>query len=105
MPETPAAGGAPADDWAARLASTIERSIESVRSRTTEPVAAIVRWLAVGGALLLVGTALAVLVVILAGRLLAILPGPVWSAYGVAGGMILLAGVFVLRLRTPRNPA
>ncbi len=106
MPEPDGPIPAPTADWASSLAQSLERAVDSVRSRTTEPVARIVRWLAVGGALTFIGFALVILVFILFGRLLAIMPGPVWSAYLVSGGIFVVAGVLVLRLRTPRvSPA
>ncbi|MGH9184051.1 MAG: hypothetical protein ACRDZ9_09670 [Acidimicrobiales bacterium] len=88
----------PASDWAAETADTVERTMSSIRARTVDPLERIARALVFGLLAGMVGTAAAVLAAIAAVRALDILiPGPVWSAHLVVGGIFVLTGLFVWR--------
>ena len=89
------------DDWAAQTADGIERIVGSVRSKTTEPVERVARILVYGLVAAILGVAALVLVAVLVVRVLDIvIPGEVWSAYVVAGGIFTLAGLLLWRKRS-----
>lgn len=89
------------DDWAAQTADTIERVVGSVRGKTTEPLERAARILVYGVIATILGVAALVLVAILLVRVLDIaIPGNVWSAHLVAGGIFTLAGMLLWRKRS-----
>jgi hypothetical protein len=89
------------DDWAVQTADTIERYVGTVRSKTTEPVERIARILVYGLVAAIVGIAALALLMILVIRVLDIaIPGAVWSAYFVAGGIFTLTGLLLWRKRS-----
>jgi hypothetical protein len=85
------------DDWVTQLLDKLDELIEFVRSKTTEPLAKVARYLVYLALFLVVGTALLTLAVILLIRGLAYLPGPMWSAYAWASLVFLLGGTFSWR--------
>ena len=91
------------DDWAAQTADTIERVIGSVRGKTTEPLERIARVVVFGVAIAIVGLAAVTLLLITFVRLLAIIPGPLWSAYLGAGGIFTLLGLLFWRMRATKT--
>jgi hypothetical protein len=96
----PATGG----DWAAQTADTIERVVGGVRGKTSEPLERIARIAVYGLLAAIVGTAALVLGAILVVRALDIaIPGHVWSADLVAGGIFTLAGLFLWRKRSVKT--
>ena len=89
------------DDWAAQTADTIERVVGGVRSKSTEPLERIARLLVYGLVAAVLGIVALVLVAVLVVRALDIaIPGEVWSAHLVAGGIFTLAGLFLWRKRS-----
>ena len=91
-------------DWAAQTADSIDRVIGSVRSKTTEPVERVARFLVYGLVAAIMG--IAALVLLSAGLVRALdvaIPGEVWSAHLVTGGIFTLLGLFLWRKR--RIPA
>jgi drug/metabolite transporter (DMT)-like permease len=89
------------DDWAVQTADTIERYVGTVRSKTTEPVERVARILVYGLVAAILGIAALALLMILVIRVLDIaIPGEVWSAYLVAGGIFTLAGLLLWRKRS-----
>ena len=89
------------DDWAAQTADTIERVVGSVRGKTTEPLERIARILVYGLVASILGVAALVFLAILLVRVLDIaIPGHVWSAHLVTGGIFLLAGLLLWRKRS-----
>jgi len=89
------------DDWAAQTADTIERVVGSVRGKTTEPLERVARILVYGLVASILGVAALVLLAILLVRVLDIaIPGDVWSAYVVTGGIFLVAGLLLWRKRS-----
>jgi hypothetical protein len=91
------------DDWAAQTADTIERVVGSVRGKTSEPLERVARIVVFGLAIAIVGIAAVALLLIAFVRLLAIVPGPLWSAYLVAGGIFTLVGLLFWRMRTTKT--
>ena len=89
------------DDWAAQTADTIERVVGSVRGKTTEPLERVARIVVYGLVATILGVAALVFLSILLVRVLDIaIPGDVWSAHVVTGGIFLLAGLLLWRKRS-----
>jgi predicted RND superfamily exporter protein len=89
------------DDWAAQTAETIEQAVGKVRSKTTEPLERVGRVLVYGLVATILGFAALVLLAVLLVRALDILiPGEVWSAHLVTGGIFTLAGLLIWRKRS-----
>ncbi|HUF33654.1 MAG TPA: phage holin family protein [Acidimicrobiales bacterium] len=89
------------DDWVTQTADTIERVVTGVRSKTTEPVERISRIVVYGIVAAFLGITAAVLLSIAAVRALDIaIPGDVWSAHAIVGGIFTLAGLFLWGKRT-----
>ena len=91
-------------DWAAQTADQIEKVVVSIRSKTADPLDRIVRLLVYG----LVASVLLVAVVVLFSAALVraldvAIPGEVWSAHLVLGGIFTVAGLFLWTKR--RQPA
>jgi drug/metabolite transporter (DMT)-like permease len=94
-----------ADDWPKQAADTIERVVGTVRDKTVVPAQRATKAVVYGIlATFFIGTAL-VLLVIGAFRGLVILTGEAWAAYGICGGILVLAGVFLWsrRVRPPKD--
>lgn len=91
-------------DWAAQTADTIERVVGGVRGKTSEPLERIARILVYGLAAAFLGVAALVLLAVAVVRALDVaIPGEVWSAHVVAGGIFSLAGLFLWRKRTVKS--
>jgi hypothetical protein len=85
------------EDWVTQLLDRLDGFIEFVRSKTTEPVAKIARYLVYLSLFAVVGAAFLVLLIILVFRALAYLPGPMWTVYAGASVVFLLSGTFCWR--------
>lgn len=91
-------------DWATQAADTIDRVVLGVRGKTTEPLERIARVLVFGLLAAIVGIAALVLFAVLWVRALDIaIPGEVWSAHLVAGGIFTVVGLFLWRKRTVKT--
>lgn len=92
-------------DWAKETADRIESVVVSIRAKTADPLERIVRVLVYGLVIAVLGTA--ALVVLLAALVRAVdiaLPGEVWSAHLLLGGIFTLAGLFLwAKRRTPSS--
>ena len=88
-------------NWPAQAADTIVGAVDTVREKTTGPIQTAARGLVYGIVALVLGTMVAVLLIIGTSRLLdAIQPwGNVWLPYLELGLIFLLAGGLVFRRR------
>jgi hypothetical protein len=96
------------DDWATTTADTIERLVDSVRSKTAEPAERVARFVVYGTLATIVGVAAGVLATVALFRGIVVLLDVVWQpevwlAYLILGGMFLLAGMFLWRKRTTKT--
>lgn len=96
--------------WAGKQADTIVRIIDQVRQRTTRPLVLVARGVVFGLIAVAGGLTALLLFVIAATRgLQAVIEWPlshataVWVSYLVMGGVLLLAGTALMRLRHDRS--
>ncbi len=88
-------------DWAAQTADSIDRIIGSVRSKTTTPLERLTRVIVYGALCTILGLVAAVLLAIAAVRALdEAIPGEVWSAHLIIGGIFVAGGLFMWWKRT-----
>jgi H+/Cl- antiporter ClcA len=85
------------EDWVTQLLDRLDAFIEFVRSKTTEPLAMVARYLVYGLLFAVVGVAFVTLLIIVTFRGLAYLPGPMWTVYAGASVVFLLTGTFFWR--------
>ena len=98
-------------DWAAGTADSIERFVGTVRSKTTDPLVGVARWLVYGLLAAIVGTAALILLAV--GALRGLIVGldrvfddhqrSVWVAEAILGGIFTLGGLFLWSRRRPRG--
>ena len=96
------------DDWATATADQIERVVDTVRSKTADPLQRVARVMVYGLLAALVGVTLAVLVLIAVVRGLVILldlvwQPEVWVVYLVLGGIFSAVGLLLWRKRTRKT--
>jgi hypothetical protein len=98
---------APGPDWAAQTADTIDKVVTSIRSKTADPADRAVRIVVYGVLAGVLGvTALVLLSVALFRAVDVAIPGEVWSAYLVVGGIFSLVGLFLwTKRRAPDAPS
>jgi hypothetical protein len=89
-------------DYPTQIADFLENTAGKIRSMTVDRVAGWAKWTGVGifGALL--GLVLVIFLVVGLIRLLAGLVGMQW-AYTIIGGLFVVVGMFLWRLRLPRE--
>jgi len=93
------------EDWTVQAADTIESVVGAVRSKTTDPLVGISRWVVYGALAAIVGLVAATVAIIGLVRVLdVVLPGQVWVVYVILGGIFTAAG-FVLWSRRPKRHA
>ena len=86
------------EDWTVQAADTIESVVGAVRSKTTDPLVGISRWVVYGALAAIVGLVAATVAIIGLVRVLdVVLPGQVWVVYLVLGGLFTLAGLLLWR--------
>jgi hypothetical protein len=91
-------------DWAAQTADAIERVITGIRDKTTGPVEKVARVVVYGLVAGILGIAALVLLAVTLVRVLDIvIPGEVWSAHLLTGGIFTVAGMFLWRKRTAKT--
>jgi hypothetical protein len=91
-------------DWAAQTADTIERVIAGIRDKTTGPVEKVARVVVYGLVAGILGIAALVLLAVTLVRVLDIvIPGEVWAAHLLTGGIFTMAGMFLWRKRTAKT--
>jgi hypothetical protein len=97
-------------NWAPNLASTVDKYVGMVRDRATLKVVVLVRAL-VFGLIIAVTAVVAVVLLVILGvgllervvSLIANKGSAVWISYLVIGGIFLLAGALIMRLRAPKE--
>lgn len=91
-------------DWPAQVTQRIVDTVETVRSRTTDPAIKVARALVFGTLAALLGLVVLVLVLIAAFRMLdAYLPADTWAAHMILGGLLTVLGAIMWMLRTSRR--
>jgi hypothetical protein len=91
-------------DWASETADTIDKIVVAVRSKTTAPVEQVARYLVYGVvAAFLLATALVSFIILSVKLADDWIPGEVWSAYLVLGGIFIIAGLLVWTRRNRKT--
>ena len=91
-------------DWAAQTADGIEKVVVAIRSKTADPLDRVVRVVVYGLLAAVLGVTAMVLLTAGAVRALDVaIPGDVWSAHAVIGGIFTIVGLFLWSKR--RRPA
>ena len=94
-------------DWTVQTADTIDRVVTTIRTKTSEPLVGLARWVVFGLLAAVVGTMALVLLAIGAVRaLIAYLPfgdNRVWAADLLIGGIFVLTGLLLFRMARPRE--
>jgi len=97
-------------NWAADLADTVERAVGTVRDKATKPVVTVTRGIVYGLLAAILGVvALALVLIALTRGLQALLhlglsqARSVYVSYLIVGGMLCLAGVFLMRKRSTES--
>jgi hypothetical protein len=108
-PRPDAPTGSAGSDWPAAAADAIERTVGTVRDKTTGPAITVARGVVYGTFALLIGSVVAVFVAISAVRALDVyLPDSVfgdqhtWVAEALIGALFTLAGMALWSRRKPR---
>ncbi|MEA2001649.1 MAG: hypothetical protein U9N84_07170 [Actinomycetota bacterium] len=89
------------NDFPTQIADLLENLAERVRSMTVDRVAGWAIWAAVGIVAVFLGLVLAIFLVVGLVRLLEGFVGMQW-AYTIIGGLFVVVGMFLWRLRLPR---
>ncbi len=93
----------PNGDWAAQLVDQLEGFVQTVTSKTTQPVRTIARAIVYG--VLLAGLGVAVLLLFTIGAvrgLTNLVGGRAWMAHAVIGGIFVVVGMLLWRKRRVR---
>lgn len=86
-------------DWVTQVLDRLDGLIDLVRSKTTSPLAFVVRVAVFGLLAAVMGTAALVLLVVLLVRVLDIvIPESVWLTYLILGGLFSVGGLVAWRL-------
>ena len=91
-----------AGDWTTQAADAIEHAVTAVREKTVVPAQKATRAVVFGLLTMFFVATAVTLLIIGAFRGLVILTGEVWIAYLVVGGILVLAGALLWRLRLKR---
>ena len=84
-------------DWSVQAADSIERVVGAIRDKTSGPLTTVARALVFGLLAAVMGLTTLVFLTIAAVRVVNIvLPGEVWTAYLLIGGIFTAVGLFVL---------
>lgn len=91
-------------DWAAETAGRIESAVGTVRDKVVLPVVTVARAVVFGILVAAMGVVIAVVLAIALVRMLDVyVPGDVWAAHLIVGGLFSLAGLLLWRKRRPRQ--
>ena len=89
-------------DYPTQIADFLESTAQRVRSMTVDRAAGWAKWTGVGIVAALLGLVLTIFLIVGLVRLLAGLVGMQW-AYTIIGGLFIVIGAFLWRLRRPRE--
>jgi hypothetical protein len=90
--------GAPRqDDWITQVLDRLDEGIEFVRSKTTEPLAKVARYVVYLTLFAVMGITLLTLVLIVLVRLVAIIPGPLYWGYAAIAAFFTILGTVCWR--------
>ena len=92
------------NDYPTQIADFLENTANKVRSMSVDRAAGWAKWTGVGIVAALLGLVLAIFLTVGLVRLLAGLVGMQW-AYTIIGGLFVVIGMFLWRLRRPREAA
>lgn len=92
------------NDYPTQIADLLENTAGKVRSMTVDRVAGWAKWTGVGIVATLLGLVLTIFLTVGLVRLLAGLVSMQW-AYTIIGGLFVVIGMFLWRLRLPRDSA
>ena len=92
------------NDFPTQIDDFLEDTANKIRSLTVDRLAEAAKWTGVGIVAAVLGTVLVIFLVVGLVRLLAGLVGMEW-AYTILGGLFVVVGMFLWRLRTPRDAA
>ena len=92
------------NDYPTQIADLLESFANRIRSMTVDRVAGWAKWTGVGIVAALLGLVLAIFLTVGLVRLLAGLVGMQW-AYTIIGGLFVVLGMFLWRLRIQREVA
>jgi len=96
LPDERAPKASDEPDWAAQTADTIDRVVTSIRSKTADPLDHVVRIVVYGILAAVLGITVVVLLAVALVRAVDVaIPGHVWSAHLVVGGIFTLLGLFL----------
>ena len=90
------------NDYPTQIADFLEETAGKIRSMTVDRLANAAKWTGVGIVAALLGLVLCIFLVVGLVRLLAGLVGMQW-AYAIIGGLFVIAGMFLWRMRIPRK--
>ena len=99
-----AAEGEPGPDWTDQVADLVVDTVDKARQKTTGPILTGARVIVYGIVALIVAVAIGVMAVILGGRLLEYLPGPLWVAYTGLGALLVVVGLVLWSRRAAGAP-
>ena len=100
-------GGAAANgqDWPAQATAQIVKTVDLVRAKTTEPAIQVARVIVYGLVIAILAITAAALACVMLIRFVNIwVPGDVYWAYLIVGGVMILAGLVAWSVRT-KKPA
>jgi hypothetical protein len=93
-------------DWTVQTADTIDRVVTTIRSKTSDPLVGVARWIVFGLLAAIVGAMAFVLLAVASVRALIVyLPfgdDRVWAAHLIVGGIFAFAGLLLFRKARPR---
>jgi len=90
------------NDFPTQIADFLEETAGKIRTLTVDRLANAAKWTGVGIFAALLGLVLSIFLVVGLVRLLAGLVGMQWS-YTIIGGLFVVAGMFLWRMRVPRK--
>ena len=90
------------NDYPTQIADFLEETAGKIRSLTVDRLAEAAKWTGVGIVAAMLGLVLCIFLVVGLVRLLAGLVGMQW-AYTIIGGLFVIAGMFLWRMRIPRK--